>query len=281
MNRFYVLLIGVVCASCVHSRYYSFPVQEIGATLVLEENNSNAQRVFLCNKLGAIDFDYLLSRSTELFVNKNSGNALMLDVFLSPSEYSSEIILVNKQPGLYIIPYNCFVLNDMRDNGELDDQPHITLSFPFTNDNLLIYKRPDGKKTFCRAQDSTALAESVFNKQAQDRGRARKYLHELPLFFARERLSGSSLQIDVEPLEEGNGFRYCGIRVETEVPFGELGELSFYIDPLLPNYLFNDKINYLNWPQQIFVYIIQHFVESFIRFFFVLYLVINIIVDRR
>lgn len=247
MNRLYGLLIGLVCfSSCVHSRYFTFQVQEIGATLVLEENNSDTQRVFMCNKPSITDYDSLLKHSTEILLKKNTTGDLTLEVLFS-SESSNLFIFFNNQKGLSLVPYNSFVLNkDIRENGRLDDQPYVELSFPLRYNNLIKYERPVGRTTICQAKDSTILVESIFNKYAQDRGLARKYLDKLPLYFTKEQLKERSPQVEVEPLEEGCGFKYCGIRVETDVPAGEWGELSFYIDPLLPSYLFQDNINYNN-----------------------------------
>lgn len=245
MKKIYMLLIFVVMvSSCVRSRYYLFQIQEIGATLVLEENNSNTQRVFLCNEYDVTDYEYLLSHSTELIANKNANNALEVGVFSTPSDAGKALVFFNLRNGLQLIPYNSFVLKETQGIRTLNDQKYVMLTIPLDNHDVLFYRHNGVEATSCHAQDSTVMVETIFNRHVQDRGASRRYLFELPSFFTIERLSDCHHQINPEPLKDGNGFKYCGTQVEIDVPSGEWSEVSFYINPSLPTYLFNDHINY-------------------------------------
>lgn len=235
MNRLYVLLICLVfVSSCVRSRYYTFQMPEIGATLMLEDNNSNTQRVFLCNESDVKDFDYLLSHSTILLAKKDMTCTLDVEVVsLSLSDAGSTFVFFNKQNGVQLIPYNSFVLNETHGIGTDNEMHHILLKLPLDIQDSLFH-----------VQDSTIMVETIFNRHTQEKGLSRKNLRALPSFFTKERLLDNSPPFEVEPLENRKGFEYCGIQVETDLPFGEWGELSFFIDPSLPTFLFNDCINY-------------------------------------
>ena len=79
------------------------------------------------------------------------------------------------------------------------------------------------------------------DKHTQYRGSSRIGIDEMPSFFTKERLMNNPTQFEIEPLENGKGFEYCGIHVEVDLPFGEWEEFSFFIDPSLPTFLFIER----------------------------------------
>lgn len=68
------------------------------------------------------------------------------------------------------------------------------------------------------------------------------YLQNLPSFFTDYFEHNEPRQIKVTPLSEGLGFEYNGARVECDIPPGTWNQLCFFIDPTLPNILFNHSI---------------------------------------
>lgn len=117
-NKWIIALIvsALFFSSCVRSNYYVYPIQEIGASLVLEVNSSSVQRLFLCNRSDSVIFDCVEDLATQVLVLKNYIGGTSISILSSAIEDMFCIVKSNESTGLHIIPHNCFVLTETKES---------------------------------------------------------------------------------------------------------------------------------------------------------------------
>lgn len=232
--RLFCFFLGVITATtCVRSDYICFPLQENGITLVLEVNNSNTQRVFLCKEIkNRRDLDSVVRNSTQILVGKDSPSEISISILSTPAEFAQILFIPPEPDHISILPRNAFVLTGLPDSYVLEDPACITLSFPLKERETVRFWHQGVEVVSCASQAFKNIFLLVPEKESPP-----VYLSQLPRFFTDQRKEDNP-QISITPLEGQQGFLYNDTEVICSVPYGDCRDLTFFIDPSLPEYLF-------------------------------------------
>ena len=239
---FYFCLVLIV--SCTRHEPVYFFVPELKMVLAVEENR-NTQDIYLCCQAEDVDRDNLEQHCTRIrYSGRNPNRAdsseeCLIGVLRPESPIYSCILFEDETCGnISIFPKRCFVVKeDSMDSLPNDNYDIVSIRSPLNiGDSLHYLVRGKENSAF---QISYETAVSFLNEyNPRPKGVLLGYIPgELPSYF-RELKGNLSNSIAIHPTRSPVGFSYDGVCVECET-LRDMDYLSFYIDPSIPEYLFN------------------------------------------
>lgn len=238
---FILMPFWLVFISCEQKNTFYYPIQEAGMMLVVEDK-TGWQRLYLCVNPDDLNKEGLLRNTTKIWVNKqNVCDYPITIITFEKFRWTSVLLFPEKNPGVLVEPHHSYILTGVSPPPSNDNQNCITINIPLREADSLSYRTSGKEKTVtCVPIDSVVPVMKAYKRSPE--GYVTETAHELPPFFT-DNYTSEALPIILHPLLDGHkGFIYNGTKVECDVPPGELARLCFFIDPLLPDYLFYHNV---------------------------------------